>query len=77
MSAFRLFTLTLQTVAVGFIWYWKLSMIQLGRDYSPAVLAAIHYRQPGLAMPVALTIATAFIWFVRVREAFRYEDDPL
>jgi hypothetical protein len=74
---FRLFMLTTQSVGVGLICYWKLSMLQLGRDYSPAVLAAIHYRQPGLTMPVILTVSTALLWSVLIRHAFRHEDDPL
>lgn len=77
MTALRLLALTVHSVAVGSMWYWKLSMVQLERDYSPAVLAAAHYQRPGFTVPVLLTIGRALYWRRAWRDARRHEDDPL
>lgn len=53
-------------VARGVQWHNVLAFAQLQRDYPPAILAAVHFRTPPSAMPMAVFMTVmSLVFFVQ------------
>jgi hypothetical protein len=69
----RTFLALFQTMLAAFQWKLVMTYAAMERDYSPEVLASVHFHQPlGLkVVAISITVSAAFCWYMAWLKADR------